>query len=68
VVWAAAVGCTPAVERGGGGGDTFSVTRALTAPIQFDFEDGTLQGWVPRGGAGVVLRTAPSRRPAAAAA
>ena len=30
--------------------DIAQVSSALTAPIQNGFEDGTLQGWIPRGG------------------
>src|SRR6187551_925565 len=35
----------PGVEE-----DIAQVASALTAPIQNGFEDGTLQGWIPRGG------------------
>ena len=34
--------------------DSFSLVELAPAPLQADFEDGTLQGWVPRGG-GVLL-------------
>src|SRR5438309_177258 len=35
---------------GGGGGDDVALrASALTGAIQSDFEDGTLQGWIPRG-------------------
>ena len=37
--------------------DTFSLTQAAPPPISFDFEDGTAQGWFPRGG-GVALTNA----------
>ena len=30
--------------------DTFSLTEAAPAPLSSDFEDGTNQGWIPRGG------------------
>src|SRR5689334_6772542 len=35
--------------------DTIRISSALTGPIQNDFEDGTLQGWVPRSSGSVVL-------------
>jgi endo-1,4-beta-xylanase len=34
--------------------DAFSLTESAPPPLSSDFEDGTLQGWIPRGG-GVVL-------------
>jgi endo-1,4-beta-xylanase len=38
--------------------DTVATTRAaLSGPIQGDFEDGTLQGWVPRGSVGLTNTT-----------
>ena len=31
-----------------GSDETFRITSALVAPINNDFEDGTLQNWIPR--------------------
>ena len=30
--------------------DSFSFVETAPAPLASDFEDGTLQGWIPRGG------------------
>jgi len=48
-----AAGCS----RAGGPADPADTTRtsALLAPIQNDWEDGTLQGWLPRPGSTAVL-------------
>jgi len=37
--------------------DIAQISSALTAPIQNGFEDGTLQGWIPRGGTVVLTNT-----------
>jgi len=37
--------------------DSFSVTELAPAPLQHDFEDGSLQGWAPRGGSVVLSNT-----------
>jgi hypothetical protein len=50
----AAIGCSGDERRSGRVDELGATFSALTAPIQHDFEDGTSQGWIPRG-AGVVL-------------
>ena len=41
--------------------DSFSITELAPAPLQHDFEDGTLQGWIPRGGSVVLSNTTEAR-------
>jgi endo-1,4-beta-xylanase len=38
--------------------DSFSIAELAPAPLQHDFEDGSLQGWTPRGGSVVLTNTA----------
>ena len=48
------LGCSSGVKPGVGEDTVATARAALSGPIQGDFEDGTLQGWVPRG-SGVIL-------------
>ena len=55
-VWSSAVaGC--ANDSAPADDDIVQISSALTAPIQNGFEDGTLQGWIPRGGTVVLTNT-----------
>ena len=47
--WSSALLAAPTIRRPPTS-DIVQITSALTAPIQNGFEDGTLQGWIPRGG------------------
>src|SRR5688572_16643287 len=55
-LFVAASGCNNE-SAGGGTEDIVGITSALTAPIENGFEDGTLQGWIPRGGSVVLTNT-----------